>query len=102
MSMAKVIAPHPDASGLSALRVLKNGRGRFYSAVSGSWRLIEQTLRQARSCGLVEDAGHPERYAVLDVLNDDGEIIQDYVIPNAAAWRWWKRKLGLRVVAEED
>lgn len=99
--MATVSTLHNDASGLSALRILKNGRGRFYSAVDGSWRLIEQTLRMAGAFGFVRDSGGDKGYAVLDVLDDEGQIVQDYCIPDALAWRWWKRKLGLRVVAEE-
>ena len=100
--MATCSPVHPDATALSALRVLKNGKGRFYTRVEGSHRLIDQTFRQARAFGFVEDFdGGDEGYAVLDVLNIWDEIVQDYRIPNVKAWRWWKRKLGLRVEAEE-
>lgn len=38
-------------------------------------------------------------YAVLDVLNADGDIIGDYDVPTVAAFRYIKRKLQLRVEA---
>jgi hypothetical protein len=37
----------------------------------------------------------PPPYAVLDVLDSDGDIVQDFIIPHARAFRWWYRKLGL-------
>lgn len=86
---------HPEAKALGAFRILKNGEGRAYTVAEGSWRLIEQTLRQARACGLVTDDAR-DSYSVLDVYDEDG-IIQDFGIPNAQAFRWWKRKLDLRV-----
>lgn len=97
--MTKGIVLHPDASALGAMRVLKNGDGRFYTVVNGSWRLIEQTLRMAQAFGFVTDAAKGS-YAVLDVYDDTDSIVQDFGIPTAQAWRWWKYKLGLRVVKE--
>lgn len=98
--MPKPLALHPDASAYGALRVLKNGTGRFYSVAEGSWRLMEQTLRQARAFGFVTDEATAQAsYAVLDVYAD-WDIVQEFGIPTAQAWRWWKRKLGLRVVEE--
>lgn len=94
----KVEALHSDASALSAFRILPSGEGRAYSVVEASrgWLGLERLLRMARAVGYIAppcSAG----YAVLDVYDDDDSIIQDFTIPTARAFRWWKRKLGLRV-----
>ena len=86
-------ALHPDASALSAFRVLPNGEGRSYSIVEGP---IEHLFRMARACGFVVPSGQ-DGYAVLDVLDDDDNIVQDFTIPTSRAFRWWYRKLHLRV-----
>lgn len=88
---------HPNATALSAFRVLPSGEGRAYSVVEApSGRVaIERMLRMARAFGYVTEAAE-NSYAVLDVYDDDS-VVQDFGIPTAAAFRWWKRKLGLRV-----
>jgi hypothetical protein len=90
---------HPEAKAISAFRILPNGEGRQYTiseAPSGR-AAIERSLRMAAAFGYVDSAGAPESYAVLDILNADDLIIQDYVIPTAEAFRWWKRQLHMRV-----
>lgn len=90
------------AHAVSAFRVLANGTGRQYSAVWFPKRPrggIEQLLRQARAFGNVRPQGW-DAYALLDILDENGDIIQDYTIPNAKAFRWWYRKLDLRVEDE--
>ena len=91
---------HPDAVALSAFRVLPNGEGRAYTiaeAESGR-NAIDHILRMARACGYVTpSAVDDDSYAVLDVLDDEDAIVQDFAIPTAAAFRWWKRKLHLSV-----
>jgi hypothetical protein len=42
-----------------------------------------------------------ESYAVLDVLDESGDIVGDYAIPTAAAFRWVKRTLKLAVESED-
>lgn len=83
---------HPDASAFSAFRVLPNGEGRAYTVAEASWRKLEHTLRMARAVGYVTPPT-----AILDVLDDGDTIIQDFGIPTAVAFRWWKRKTGWRV-----
>jgi len=38
-----------------------------------------------------------EPYAVLDVLNAEGDVIADFPISDAASFRWVKQRLSLRV-----
>lgn len=87
-----------EARALSAFRILTNGEGRAYSvaeAASGR-HAIELVLRRARAFGYVTEPTDG-CYAMLDVLDADGSIVQDYGIPHAQAFRWWKRQLHLRV-----
>lgn len=87
----------PEASGLSAFRELPDGSGRAYTVVEApSGRVaVERIVRTARAVGFLLPPGS-EGYAILDVWDDDG-VIQDFVIPDARAFRWWYRRLGLRV-----
>jgi len=43
-----------------------------------------------------------EPYAVLDVLSQADDIVQDYTVPTAAAFRTLKRRLGTRVDREAE
>lgn len=91
---------HPDALALSAFRILPNGRGRAYTVVSApsGHRAVERVVRMARAFGFIEPPASKPSYAMLDVWADeDTGVVQDYSIPHARAWRWWYRKLGLRV-----
>lgn len=92
---------HPDAHGLSAFRTLKNGKSRQYTAVAfkRGWHGLERTLRMYRKLGWITESRRTS-YAILDVLNRDGDIIQDFGIPDWSSWHQIKRRLGLRV--EED
>ena len=40
-------------------------------------------------------------YAVLDVVDGQGDILQTFPIPHARAFRWFYRKLRLRVESED-
>lgn len=97
---------HPDAVAVTAFRGLPDGTGRTYTvseAASGNKRLaINHLLRMARSCGYVRPScGGCDCYAVLDILNENEDVIQDFCIPTDRAFRWWYRKLHLRVVDVE-
>jgi hypothetical protein len=95
---------HPEAHALSAFRVLKNGEPRQYTATTfprDPWRGCEHMIRMAKAIGcLDEESG--DGYAVLDVLNENGDIVQDYSIPDARAWEWIKRKLNFAVERSDD
>jgi len=90
------------AVALSAFRVLPNGEGRVYTATTFPGNPLAGCERFVRTCRvlgyLVPDGPH---YAVLDVLDATGDIVQDFLIRDAAAFRYIKRKLRLRVEAEK-
>lgn len=91
--------PPPETTGVGALRVLKDGTGRFYTVMEvPSWQSIEWLMRQAEATGALRPStADDDCYAVLDLYDDDGSIIADFAIPTARAFRWWYRKVGWRV-----
>jgi hypothetical protein len=110
--MAKPPLPelHPSAAALTAFRGLPNGVGRQYTISEAPTRekAIRYSLRVAWVLGFVKATTHREKaaepcgcYAVLDILDGDDEIVQDFCIPTARAFKWWYRHLGLRVVDVE-
>ncbi|GAA3668065.1 hypothetical protein GCM10022224_035320 [Nonomuraea antimicrobica] len=61
---------------------------------------MARLLRTAAHVGYVRPATCPADsgcYAVLDILDGDDAQVQEYCIPTASAFRWWYRKLDLRV-----
>lgn len=96
---------HPAAVGFSAIRGLPGGGMRQYSAVefTRGWAGAEQFLRQLRAVGYVRPSTTAtDGYAVLDVIDVDGDIVQDYDIPTAKAFQYIKRKLRLTVEHPSD
>lgn len=95
--------PPAGATGISAIRILPGGGMRQFSAVEfrRGWNGVEHFIRTLRAVGYVRPtkAGEPS-YAVLDVLDADGDIIGDYDVPNARAWGYIYRKLKLRAEPE--
>ena len=91
------------AHALTVFRALPQG-GRAYTATtfpSDPWQGCEHFIRKCRALGYLTDRVAAASYAVLDVLDENGDIVQDYGIPDAAAFQWIKRKLDLRVEAED-
>lgn len=106
----KLSTLHPDVVGFSAFRVfVSKGEqvGRWYSAArfrDGN-KAANRALRMYQKVGWVptEDTPRIEMpYAVLDVLNEEGDILQDFPIVNAQAFQQIKRRLGLVVEHEND
>lgn len=94
-----VCSPPADAVGLSAMRPV-NGVARNYTAVefTRGWNGVERFVRTLMKLGYLRPSDADSRgYAVLDVLDAEGDIIGDYDIPNAQAFQYVYRKLGLRV-----
>ena len=97
---------HPDAQALRLFRVLPNGEPRTYWGITfpdDPWRGCEHTVRFGLKLGILkhsEDTGD-DCYAVLDVLSEDGSIVQDYMVPTAAAFKTIKRRLGNPQVEQE-
>jgi hypothetical protein len=44
----------------------------------------------------VRHPGHGECYAVLDIRNYDGDVVNDRCIPTREAFDWWERAIELR------
>ena len=103
--MTTDLAPlHPDANGFKLFRGLPNGKARDYTGVefTRGWPGGDQFLRQLRLLGYVRNSStDTSGYGVLDVLNADDDIVQDYDIPTAEAFRYVKRKLKLRVLSSD-
>lgn len=94
------VAPlHPDAHSFGALRPVGNG-ARHYEPRWAGPKWAEQLFRMAKATGQVKPCGTAPSYALLDVLDADGDLMQTYAIPNARAFRWWYRKVGWRLVRE--
>lgn len=91
------------AHALTVFRALSDTEGRQYTATTfprDPYQGCERTIRMARAVGYLHDSitdAGGEVYAILDVLDSDGQIVQDFVIPHARAFRWFYRKLTLRV-----
>ena len=94
-----LLRPPADATGLSAIRPLGDGSLRQYSAVDfeAGWTGVEHFVRTLRAVGFIRPSS-AEGYAVLDVLDDNGDIIADYDIPTSQAFQYVKRRLRLTVV----
>ncbi|MEU0242298.1 RNase adapter RapZ [Nocardiopsis sp. NPDC006198] len=92
--------PHPDASALTAARIVHGNQLRAYTVVESArgWQGIEHALRTAWKVGRICPAS-TQAYALLDVLNDDDSHLQSFGIPTRDAFRWY-HKLGLRVLRD--
>jgi hypothetical protein len=93
----------PSAHALTVFRVLPNGEGRSYTAVTfpkDPREGCEHFIRMARFVGWLREAGEDD-YGVLDVLNIDADIVQDFGIPTAEAFQRIKRKLNLAVERDD-
>lgn len=90
-------ALHREASAVTLYRPV-GPDGRAYTVMEGSRELIAWRLRMAQAVGYIGSPAEGAPYAVLDVLNDANDIVQDFPIPTAQAFRWWYRRIGARVV----
>jgi hypothetical protein len=97
-----LLRPPAGAVGLSAIRALPDGSMRQYSSVefTRGWNGVEHFIRTLRAIGGIKPSSVEPSYALLDVLDAEGDIIGDYAIPDAKAFRYVKRKLELRVEDE--
>lgn len=89
----------PTAHALRPFRVLPNGEGRTYSATTfpkNPWRGCSRFIRMCEAVGWV-GGGAVEPYGVLDVLDINHDIVQDFAIPNARAFQQIKRRLDAAV-----
>ncbi len=93
----RLLRPPASATGLTAARTLRSGALRNYTAIefTRGWRGVEHFIRTLRAVGYVQPSQKTTGYAILDVLDADGNIIFDYDLPTVQAFRFVKRKLGL-------
>lgn len=91
-----------DAAAITAFRVLPSGAGRQYTGTTwpaDPWGGVEHAVRTGHKLGFLapSTADPGSGYAVLDVLDADGDIIQDFEITTARAFRWMKKRYGWAV-----
>jgi len=92
--------PPAGAVALSAIREVKSGAMRQYTQVEFThrWNGVDRFIRTLAAVGYVQPCSAAPSYAVLDVLDAEGDIIGEYDIPSPRAFGYVYRKLGLRVV----
>jgi hypothetical protein len=98
--MSRVPKPPAEAVALTAFRELPDGRGRKYTEAwfpSDPWRGCEHFIRTCGALGFLRESSPAKAYALLDVVDEDGEIVATYDVPHAQAWRFIYRKLQLRI-----
>lgn len=101
MSAASVPA---EAHALTLFRILKNGKGRTYSATTfpqDPYAGCERTIRMARAVGWITQDGS-ESYGLLEVIDASGDILTDYEIPTASAFAQLKKRLNIVVEEVEE
>jgi hypothetical protein len=96
---------HPEAHALTVFRIVGD-EGRNYTATwfpKAPWAGCEQFVRMCSAVGWIKPTkAEEDSYAVLDVLNENGDIVQDYGIVSASAFQQIKRRLKLAVERIED
>jgi hypothetical protein len=95
--------PPAGTVALTALRELPDGSGRQYTATTfprSPWQGCERFVRMCAAVGYVRDCTPEHAYAVLDAINDDGDILETWDITSAKAFRFIYRKLNLRIERE--
>lgn len=102
-SNSGLLSPPTEATGLSAMRPVR-GVARNYTAIefTRGWNGVEHFIRTLMKVGYIAPSSSEPSYAVLDVLDAEGDIIGDYNVPNARAFAYIKRKLQLRVEHEPE
>jgi hypothetical protein len=88
---------HEKAHALTGIRILKNGSMRQYSAATfpaDPWRGCEHTIRTGMTLGFLRPSSSAPSAGVLDVLDEEGDIVQDFDITTPNAIKWIKRRLG--------
>lgn len=82
-----------NAWTLGAWRECEHGNARNYAAMleTSGPGAVAGIVRSAAWAGhLMEDRENSsEWFGTLDIYNDAGDIIQDYVFPSEESWQWW-------------
>lgn len=103
----------PAVVGLGAFLACEHDRGINYRAVMEATgpdavaAVLAGAERKGMWCSFRdEDADEGENlhrhcYAVLDLLDADGDEIGDQCIPTVEAWAWWVRAVELRATSSD-
>jgi len=95
----RAINLHPDAFALRPVRAVDNGF-RHYTATTfpnNPWSGCETYLLRLMYFGAL---GVEDTSLVIDVLNIDGDILQDFTV-SRKGFEYLRRQLGFRVEPEE-
>ena len=102
--MSRATPPPAGAVALTAFRELPDGRARQYTATTfpaNPWQGCERFVRMCAAVGYVRDCTREHAYAVLDAINEDGDILATWDVMSDRGFRFIYRKLHLRVEDEE-
>jgi hypothetical protein len=91
----------PTVTGFSALHIDENEQGHFYGERFVSPAAAERFVALAERDGLLVSTKVEPSYAVLDLLDAEGNIVADRHVPDEAAWSALNSELALSVVAVE-
>jgi hypothetical protein len=85
----------PEAAALTAVRAVDGELITYTIADPEQGRpAIERTLNAANALGYLA-APEGEPYGVLDILNAQDDIVQDFALPTEEAFTWFENRLGL-------
>jgi hypothetical protein len=94
------------AHALGAFRQCEHGQSVLYAAVTEAHgqafvaAVLQAGARAGAVCALL-DPGHPKCLAVLDLLDESGDVIGDRCIPTDEAFAWWRRAVELRATSSD-
>lgn len=92
-----------SAVTLGAFRACPHGHGLAYRGTlekPGSAAVAALVGAAVRTESISETDRH-QSTATLDVLDAEGNIVQDYSIPTEHAWNWWVPAAGLQLTASD-
>lgn len=87
-----------------AFRVCQHGQAVTYSAMMETTgpQVVSRLVIDALAHGTIQPAdAKREHYAVLDLLDETGDILGDFYIPTEDDWQWWLGIAGLHPTATD-
>lgn len=63
-------------------------------------KILDAAERKGTICAVGQDCP-ADRFAVLDLLDKQGDVVADRCIPDRAAWQWWVRAIELRATSSD-
>jgi len=102
--MSRVSRPPVGTVALTACRALPDTQTREYTATTfpeNPYQGCEHFVRMCGAVGYVRDSEPGHSYALLDAIDDNGDILFTWDVVSAKAFRFIYRKLGLRVASTD-